>query len=166
MRLKSGMSVLTNGLRRRVAMSLAFGLIWSSAALGNRPLFPGAIYPAGEEPRSVAIGDLDGDQLPDLAVANRDSDNVSVLRGVGDGTFAAPAHYAAGDGPTSLAIGDLDGDQVLDLVVTTIRTVPTLDGNVSVLLGLGDGTFAAVVHYAVGRDPRSIAIGDLDGDQV
>ena len=32
------------------------------------------------------------------------------------------------------------------------------------LLGLGDGTFAAAVHYAAGGNPLSVAIGDLDGD--
>ena len=45
-------------------------------------------FPAGEGPWSVAIGDLNGDEIPDLAVANRDSNNVAVLLGVGDGTFA------------------------------------------------------------------------------
>ena len=36
-------------------------------------------FGAGNAPISVAIADLDGDGLNDLAVANRDSDNVSVL---------------------------------------------------------------------------------------
>ena len=39
MRLKVGMKVITNGLRFRVGMSLAFGLIWTNAALGVGPLF-------------------------------------------------------------------------------------------------------------------------------
>ncbi|MCH8150539.1 MAG: VCBS repeat-containing protein, partial [Planctomycetes bacterium] len=107
MRLKVGMKVITNGLRFRVGMLLAFGLIWTSAAPGYDPLFPGAQYPAGDGPQSVAIGDLDGDQVLDLAVANSRSDNVSVLLGVGDGTFAAEMHYSAGDGPVSVAIVDL-----------------------------------------------------------
>ncbi|MCH7841105.1 MAG: FG-GAP repeat protein, partial [Planctomycetes bacterium] len=38
------------------------------------------LYGAGDRPRSVAIGDLDGDGDADLAVANF-SDNVSVLLG-------------------------------------------------------------------------------------
>ena len=64
------MKAITNGLRFRVGMSLAFGLIWTIAALGAGPLFPGAQYAADEGPISVAIGDLNGDQLPDLAVAS------------------------------------------------------------------------------------------------
>ena len=48
---------------------------------------PAVNYSAGYEPYSVDIGDLDGDGTPDLAVANRVDDNVSVLLGNGDGTF-------------------------------------------------------------------------------
>jgi hypothetical protein len=41
---------------------------------------------------SVAVGDLNGDAKPDLAVANG-SNKVSVLLGTGGGAFAAPADY-------------------------------------------------------------------------
>ena len=118
MRLKVGMKVITNGVRFRVGMSLALGLIRTSVALGGGPLFPGAQYDVGEVPESVAIGDLDGDLVPDMAVANFSNNNkVSVLLEVGDGTFAAAVHYAAGSIPLSVAIGDLDGDLVPDLAV-------------------------------------------------
>ena len=40
-------------------------------------------------PMSVAVGDFNGDGKLDLAVANRNSDNVAVLLGNGTGTFAA-----------------------------------------------------------------------------
>ena len=59
-------------------------------------------YGAGDEPRSVAIGDLNGDGNPDLAVANVGSDNVSVLLGNGDGSFQSAVNYGAGDGPDLL----------------------------------------------------------------
>jgi len=138
-----------------------FGLIRTSAVHARGPLFPGAQYTVGSAPVSVAIGDLDGDQVPDLAVANTVSDNVSVLLGLGDGMFAAAVHYSAGDGPYSVAIGDLDGDQVPDLAVANYNS-----DDVSVLLGLGDGTFAAAADHPVGDWPCSVAISDLDGDQV
>ena len=104
----------THGFQFRVGVSLVLGLTWASAALGDRPLFPGAQYAAGIGPESAAIGDLNGDQVPDLAVANYNGSNVSVLLGLGDGTFAAAVHYATGVWSTSVAIGDLNGDQVPD----------------------------------------------------
>ena len=52
----------------------------------------------------MAVGYLDGDQDLDLAVANYNSDDVSVLLGNGNGTFAADVLYAAGDRPFSVAV--------------------------------------------------------------
>src|SRR5262245_47441689 len=51
-------------------------------------------YLAGPFPWSVAVGDLDGDGDPDLAVANSSSGTVSVLKNQGGGTFAAALSYA------------------------------------------------------------------------
>ncbi len=87
------------------------------------------LYGAGDEPKAVVIGDLDGDGDPDLAVANQFSNNVSVLLNNGDGTFTAGVLYGAGDFPESVAIGDLDGDGDADLAVANL-----FDDNVSVLL--------------------------------
>ena len=144
MRLRVGLKVVASRARFRLGISLAVGLIWTGAALGKGPLFPRAVYPAGDAPASVSIADLDGDQVPDMAVANEGSDNVSILLGFGDGTFSSPVHYAVGDGPISLAIGDLNGDRVFDLVV-----VNTSSDNVSVLIGSGDGTFVAVADLVL-----------------
>jgi hypothetical protein len=115
--------------------------------------------PAGTAPWSVATGDMDGDNHVDLAVANFDSGNVSVLLGNGNGTFQDAVNYGADGGPYSVAVGDLNGDDDLDLVVANGSS-----NNVSILLGDGDGTFQAAVNYAAGDEPRSVAIGDLNGD--
>ena len=64
-------------------------------------------YGAGATPFAVAIGDVNGDGKPDLAVANASSSNVSILLGNGDGTFAAPVNYGVGTNPLSVAIGDV-----------------------------------------------------------
>ena len=74
-------------------------------------------FATGPVPVSVAIGDLNGDGKPDLAVANCDSNTVSVLLGNGDGTFGAKTDFATGSGPGSVAIGDLNGDGKPDLAV-------------------------------------------------
>ena len=103
--------------------------------------------------------DLDGDSCPDLATANENSDNASVLINNGDGTFAAAVNYSAGDEPESIAIGDLDGDTQPDLAIANEAS-----GSFSVLVNNGDGTFAGAVNYNAGIRPQSVAIGDLDGD--
>lgn len=121
----------------------------------------GVDYGAGRWPYSVTMGDLGGSGTLDLAVANRSSGDVSVLLGLGDGTFQGAVHYATGGGPMSVATGDLDGNGALDLAVANGG-----GGDVSVLLGHGDGTFQNAVAYEVGHMAYSVAMGDLDGDDA
>src|SRR5260370_714015 len=79
---------------------------------------------------SVAVGDFNGDGVPDLAVIN--AGRVSVLLGDGDGTFQAARSFGAGDIPTSVVVSDFNGDGMPDLAVANYGS-----GNVSVLLGNG-----------------------------
>jgi hypothetical protein len=119
-------------------------------------------YHTGTSPRSVAIGDLNGDGKPDLVVAGTGSDSVSVLLGNGNGTFPTTVSYSTGIYPVSsysVAIGDLNGDGKPDLVVASTNT----SEGVSVLLGQGNGTFPTAVPYYTGG-AYSVAIGDLNGD--
>lgn len=74
-------------------------------------------FAAGEVPFSVAVGDLDGDAIADLAVANDFSDDVSVLLGNGAGGFGPATSVPAGSGPTSVVMDDLNGDEAPDLAV-------------------------------------------------
>jgi hypothetical protein len=110
----------------------------------------------------VAVGDFDGDGKSDLAVANQSSNNVSILVGNGNGTFAPAVSYGAGSGPQSVAVGDFNGDGKSDLAVANF-----VSNNVSILLGKsgnGNGTFAAAVNYGAGSIPLSVAVGDFNRD--
>jgi hypothetical protein len=73
--------------------------------------------------------------------------------------FQSVVNYGVGSGPSLVAIGDFNGDGKADLAVTNFTS-----GNVSVLLGNGDGTFKPSVNFAVGINPSSVAIGDFNGD--
>jgi len=66
-------------MRRTAALAVLALASTAFAQCDPSPLFPGPVFGAGDEPESVAIGDLDGDGIPDLAVANAFSDDVSVL---------------------------------------------------------------------------------------
>jgi hypothetical protein len=116
---------------------------------------------SGVYPRSLTVGDFDGDAVLDLATANAFSNDVSVLLGNGDGTFSTGVPFPAGVEPASVATADLDGDQVLDLV-----TANEGSDDLSVLLGIGDGTFSSAVQFPTGSFPTSVAVADIDGDQI
>ncbi|WP_193788942.1 beta strand repeat-containing protein, partial [Zavarzinella formosa] len=132
------------------------GNVIGGGAFTNAPNSP---IHVGTGPRSVAIGDVNGDGIPDLVVSNYGSNNVSVLLGTGTGTFGDPVNFPVVSGPYSVAIGDVNGDGKLDIV-----TANEFSNNVSVLLGTGTGSFGAAANFAVGTTPRSVAIGDVNGD--
>jgi hypothetical protein len=125
-------------------------------------------YLVGEAPGSLAIGDLNGDRKPDLAVANEDANSVSLLLNNGDGTFARRRDYATGPVPVSVAIGDLNGDGRSDLAIANFvvpdANVVGVPGTVSVLLNSGDGGFQPQIDYPTGQRPQQVVIGDLTGD--
>jgi FG-GAP-like repeat/FG-GAP repeat len=128
---------------------------------GDGTLRPQVSYATGMAPSSVAVGDVNGDGAPDLAVANRGpSENVAVLLGHGDGTFGPAAGYAAGSYPAAVAMADLNGDRRIDLVVANDGS----DG-VGVLAGNGDGTFQTqVVSAPMILSPAVMALADFNDD--
>jgi len=145
--------VVANGVSADVSVLLGKGDGTFAAAVD---------YAADVGITSVAIGGLNRDTKPDLVTANSSSNDVSVLLGKGDGTFASARNYpVGGELPESVAIGDLNGDAKPDLAVAVHNFGA---GTATVLLGNGDGTFAAPVDYPVGFYPESVAIADLNGD--
>jgi hypothetical protein len=114
-----------------------------------------------ECPTAVAIAELDGDGMPDLAVANSGAASMSVLLGTGNGAFRPAIDYLLPPSarPLSLAVTDVDGDRALDLVVAN-NTI----GTVSVLHGDGDGGFPIRADYQIGAAPFALAVTDASGD--
>jgi len=149
---------------RRVSLPIAlFAFVVFVCALPSEaacPDFASAVhYGVETAPTSVAAGDFNRDGRPDLAVANYDSNAISILLGSGNGTFAAAVNYVVGGGPQAVAIGDFNNDGKADVAVANF-----VSNNVSVLLGNGNGTFAMAVGYGVGTGPNGIAIGDFNRD--
>src|ERR1700722_4161577 len=68
-------------------------------------------------------------------------------------------NYIVGTNPDCGATGDFNSDGKLDLAIGNLSSA-----TVSILLGNGDGTFAAKHDFVTGTDPRSIAVGDFNGD--
>jgi hypothetical protein len=148
------------GLAGPVGVALAgLALLALDPALARSGFQAPLAFDAGSNPVSAAVGDFNRDGILDLVVANHDSNNVSVLFGKGDGTFAAAVNYAAGIGPSAVAVADVNSDGVLDLMVANMTS-----RSVSVLLGNGDGTFQAAIDYPAGGALSSVAVADFNGD--
>ena len=125
-------------------------------------------YLTGNAPSGLAVQDINLDQIPDVVVANTNSNSVSVFLGLGDGslvsmpTVTLPSAFPS-PLPTDVEVGDLDGDLVPDLIVGFSSA-----GNLMRLIGKGDGTFETPVPIPIGlaSSPRSLALGDLNGDKL
>jgi len=145
---------------------------------GNGTFNPSIQSPitVGVAPVYVVATDLNGDGIPDLAVANNGAptstlpgNSISILLGlqntnittsaVGNGQFQAPVAYPAGNGPKSIAVADYNVDGIPDMAVAD-----QTDNAVSLLLGLGAGTFGPNLELGVGNDPVSIVSGDFNSD--
>ncbi len=125
---------------------------------------PGSFLPAtvlstpGRTPLDVAVGDLTGDGLPDLAVAASGANSVLVFVQTAAGSFNPPLAIAVGGDPQAVAVGDLDGNGLPDLAVASSANA------VSVLLQTSAGVFAPAADYATGVNPAAVKAVDLNGD--
>ena len=122
----------------------------------------------GDEVSSITVADFNGDGIADLAMANFGSGNMNILLGQGDGTFtqAANSPITVGSYPQAVLAADFNADGVFDLAVVNSYYSGGAMGNISVLLGKGDGTFTAAAGspITVGFSPDASALGDFNGD--
>jgi len=126
-------------------------------ALAQGVAFAQTNYSVGGTPTSVVVADFNGDNKPDLAVANSGSNSVSILLGNGDGTFAAKTDFTTGQQPVCVATGDFNGDNKLDLVTANLGA-----NSISILLGNGNGTFGAPTSFPSGTGPVFVVVGLFD----
>ncbi|CAF1311483.1 unnamed protein product [Adineta steineri] len=134
-------------------------------ANGNATFQNQIVYSTGylSMPTFIIVDDFNSDNISDVAVSNKNSDNIGILYGYGNGTFASTALYPTGDGtsPQAIRSGDFNNDAAIDIAVVS-------PGNnyVLVLYGLGDGRFLLGPSYSTGTKsgPISLAVGDFDGN--
>ncbi len=123
-----------------------------------RTTFDATHYEAGDLPAAVVQGDINGDEIVDLVVADYSGEALQILLGLGDGTFDSPITLPLGGGAYDLTLVDLDGDLDLDIVAVLVNS-----DAIVVLYNDGDGTFPTTATYPTGDTPTGVVAGDFDG---
>ena len=135
---------------------------------GDGSFSRGSSLSVGAGPLSVASGDFNGDGRADLVTADIKSHDLSLLLGRGQGRFEAARRVALDHAATQapgfmhqhfVAAGDLNGDGRDDLVVSQQDV-----NEISVFLGLADGTLSAGKDYRAGLSSLPPRIEDVNGD--
>jgi hypothetical protein len=122
-------------------------------------------FAVGTAPGSVTIADFNGDGKLDIATANEQSNDTSVLLGDGKGNFSPTpgSPFPAGHRPNDIVAADFNHDGHIDLAFANHETQ-----YLTVLLGDGHGVFAPAPHSPVAvvvkPHPHGIAAGDFNGD--
>lgn len=119
-------------------------------------------FTVGNGPIDATAGDFNGDGLPDLAIANQDSNNVSILlMNAASTALLPPTNFPTGSLPQAIVAGDFNTDGKIDLVTANASFGA---GDLSLLLGNGAGAFAAPFSVPAGSSPVSVAAADFNKD--
>lgn len=113
----------------------------------------------GAVPSPSEPSDFNRDGLVDVAVANLQGESVTILTGVGDGTFVRHQDIPVSGTPRGIAVLDFDGDGDTDVAVTARSS-----GRVH-LLRNDDGVFTSMEPFGTGTDGEwGLVAGDMDND--
>ncbi len=125
---------------------------------GQGQLVHSGAFLAGPKPGFLVLVDLNGDQILDYATVHGGASNLSVVFGLGNGTFeGSMATYAAGIYPSGLEAGDFDGDSDVDLAVGWKY-------GLRVLVNQGNGTFVGGPTQTLSHYNKALAAGDFNQD--
>lgn len=130
-----------------------------SFTIGDTLFITGA---ANDDPRSIAVGDLNNDGRPDVVAPLYESANqMGVFLNLEEG-FAEPTLLVCPDETGGVDLGDTDADGDLDIVLVSDEDV---DGTFRIYRNAGDGaTFSVQQLMPADEGLSEIVLADLDGD--
>ncbi|CAF4047001.1 unnamed protein product [Rotaria sp. Silwood2] len=163
-------SVATGDFNNDNRLDIAVANYWNSnvgilLGHGNGSFSRQMTYSTGTDsnPSSIAIGDLNNDHQLDIVTVSFTTNNIIILLGRGNGTFANPEMLSndSYSQPWSVTVGDFNNDSRLDIAVAYYAT-----GNILILIGHGDGTFLQSSSYSTGyhSQPYCIITNDFNND--
>ncbi|MEM7453714.1 MAG: VCBS repeat-containing protein [Planctomycetota bacterium] len=132
--------------------------MWYTRGIASGFEFNRAYVTTGDAPRGIAVADLNGDGVDDLAVANSADDNIWIFSGDGAGNFSLIGTVPAGRNPYFVEPADFNNDGDIDLAVAN-----RVSGQVSILLGDGAGSFSTT-GFPAGSTPEHLVVADFNGD--
>jgi hypothetical protein len=106
--------------------------------------------------------DLNRDGQADLIVANALDDTVSLLLGLGGGSFAEAIHFPVGATPRAIVSDDVNLDGLPDVIVAN-----TIDNTISLLRGVrigGSVSLSAAITVAADVGTAALAVADVNRD--
>jgi hypothetical protein len=110
-------------------------------------------------PQTVRIGDLNGDDNPDIAVTQSGVNSIAVFLGNGSGSFGAATNYPIGANGFGLVVRDFNNDGKQDMIASS-----GFNQFLSFFAGRGDGTFDSPMVIATPQNNRNIETGDFNRD--
>jgi FG-GAP-like repeat len=144
---------------------LVFSLVLVLPIASAQMSFTDAAYSSGATATgSITSGDFTNDGILDLVTIN--AATLSFYRGLGGGKYAKAVKRSIPHGWGQVAAADLNLDAKLDLVIAQRPNTCSSTGNVTVLPGNGDGTFAQASSIGVGGAANYITLADFNGDHI
>jgi hypothetical protein len=108
---------------------------------------------------SLAVADVNGDGIPDVATANQDG-SASIFLGMGNGKLQPPYSYPANDFPLWIGAGNYYGSDIADLAVLDGAGNHVPDISISLLRNAGSGHFAGLTDMCF-IDAGSFVLADM-----
>jgi hypothetical protein len=126
--------------------------------------FATTTWPINADAVHIQVSDLDGDDIPDIAISSGTSKTLSIFRNTSSAnniSLDAKIDYPVNGTPTGLAIGDIDGDTKPEIALGDA-------GNAIVQVFKNNSTGGSIgftlINFTTSINPSSVVINDFNGD--